>query len=92
MAEDRVEPGEWVRALAERLGVDPPTDGEVEDLLSLAGTAAHSAERWVAPVSTWLVAVAGVPPGAARASVEQLADELAGATADPPRADPARDQ
>lgn len=78
MADDGVDPGTWVRTLAERLGLEPPGDGDVEDLLSLAGTAAHTAERWVAPVSTWLVAAAGLPPDEGRALVERLADDLGG--------------
>jgi hypothetical protein len=71
-----VDPGEWVRALAARLDENVPDEAEVEALLSLAGTAAHAAQRWVAPVSTWLVGRAGLPPAEARALVEQVAAEL----------------
>ena len=70
---DRMEPEQWVRTLATALDVEPPTDDEVRDLLSLAGTAAHTAERWVAPVSCWLLARAGVAPAEGRAVVERLA-------------------
>ena len=66
---------QWVDALAARLGVAAPDRDAVDDLLSLAGTAAHTAERWVAPVSTWLVGSVGLDPAAARALVEQLAAE-----------------
>lgn len=75
MASDGVDPGAWVARLADRLGVPAPDAAAVEDLLSLAGTAAHTAERWVAPVSTWLVARAGLDPADARALVERLATE-----------------
>lgn len=71
--DQRVEPDQWLRTLATALDVDAPTPDEVEDLLSLAGTAAHTAERWVAPVSTWLIARAGVSPADGRALVERLA-------------------
>ena len=70
---DRVDPHQWIRTLATALDVEPPTEAEVEDLLSLAGTAAHTAERWVAPVSCWLLARAGTPPDEGRAVVERLA-------------------
>lgn len=75
-----IDPDRWVEVLATRLGVPSPSADEVEDLLSLAGSAAHAAERWVAPVSTWLVARAGLAPAEARAAVEALADELTTAT------------
>lgn len=68
-----MEPQDWIDALADELGVEPPGADAVDDLLSLAGTAAHTAQRWVAPVSTWLVAQAGVTPADARAVVEGLA-------------------
>lgn len=78
-SEQRVDPDQWLRTLATALDVDAPTSDEVEDLLSLAGTAAHTAERWVAPISTWLIARAEVSPADGRALVERLA---AAATAD----------
>lgn len=78
MDEAAVDPHEWLRALAGRLALPEPGPDEVADLLSLAGTAAHAAERWVAPVSTWLVARADLEPAAARSLVERLAAELAG--------------
>lgn len=70
---DRMDPHQWVRTLATALDVDAPTQDEVDDLLSLAGTAAHTAERWVAPISCWLLARAGVAPAEGRALVERLA-------------------
>lgn len=70
---DRIDPEQWIRTLATALDVEPPTPAEVEDLLSLAGTAAHTAERWVAPVSCWLIARAEVPAADGRAVVERLA-------------------
>ncbi len=77
-AADRLDPHQWVRTLATALDVPTPTQAEVDDLLALAGSAAHAAERWVAPVSTWLVSQAGLTPADARALVERLADAAAG--------------
>lgn len=64
---------EWVGRVATAVGVATPTAAEVEDLLSLAGTAAHLTERWVAPVTCALVAAAGLTPAEGRALVEGLA-------------------
>jgi hypothetical protein len=62
---------EWLAAFAERLGVDPPDPATVEELLALAGTAAHSSERIAAPLACWLVGRAGVaPPDAGRLAAE----------------------
>lgn len=58
--------GEWVEALAGELGVEPPTQAETEELLALASVAAHASERTAAPVSCWLAARAGLPPGEVR--------------------------
>ena len=67
---------EWVRRFAEALGATPPTDDEVEDLLAIAGVAAHASERTAAPLSTWLAGRAGAPPREARAAAERLAATL----------------
>lgn len=45
-------------ASAEAVVVPPITDGERDGLLDLARVAAHTAERWTAPVSTFLAGVA----------------------------------
>lgn len=73
-----MDPQQWVRTVAAALDVEPPSQAEVDDLLSLAGTAAHSAERWVAPITTWLIARAGVSTEAGRAMVERLGEAAAG--------------
>jgi len=63
----------WTERFATALAVSPPTDAEVEELLALAGVAAHASERIAAPISCWLVARSGRSIADAR----QLADELA---------------
>lgn len=56
---------EWIAGFAALLGVAPPTEEEMTDLLRLAGEAAHASERTAAPVACWLVARAGLSPAAA---------------------------
>ena len=64
---------EWLAEFAARLGVDPPDADTVEQLLALAGTAAHASERIAAPLACWLVGRAGVAP----AEAGRLADQVA---------------
>ncbi len=52
---------EWVAAFAARLGIEPPSPEEVEQLLDLAGVAAHASERVAAPIACYLVGRAGLP-------------------------------
>jgi hypothetical protein len=67
---------EWTTAFAQRLGVAAPTEAEFEQLLALAGIAAHASERVAAPVSCWVAATAGVPIEAALAAAREVsADE-----------------
>lgn len=66
---------EWIAAFASEAGVGAPTGEEVEQLLALAGIAAHASERTAAPISCWIAARAGLSPDDARA----LASRLAGA-------------
>jgi hypothetical protein len=56
----------WLAAFAEQLGIDAPSEAEVDALLALAGTAAHASERTAAPVACWLAARAGITPSEAR--------------------------
>jgi hypothetical protein len=53
---------QWLRAFAERIGTDPPSEADIETLLALAGVAAHASERTAAPITCWLTARAGIPP------------------------------
>ncbi len=56
---------EWLQAFAAELGLPAVSERDVEDLLQLAGVAAHASERTAAPVTTWLVGRAGITPAAA---------------------------
>lgn len=67
-------PQELLAALSERLGTDPPTDEERETLLAMAGVAAHSSERWAAPLACWMAGRAGVAPDEAAAVVREITE------------------
>jgi hypothetical protein len=66
---------EWLARLAAELGVAPPSAEDADALLDLAGAAAHASERQAAPLSCWLIGVAGVSPADALTIVSRLAAE-----------------
>jgi len=66
----------WLGRFADELGLERPTEEEVEALLALAGVAAHASERTSAPISCWLAARSGLPLAAVIALAEELAEEL----------------
>ena len=57
---------EWLRAFCERIGVDPPTPAQEEQLLELAAVAAHSSERPAAPLACWAAGKTGRSPSELR--------------------------
>lgn len=69
---------DWLERYARALGLEAPTDAEVDALLALAGTAAHASERTAAPLSAWLVGRAGIEPEEARLLAQQVASALEG--------------
>jgi hypothetical protein len=60
------EVAEWVAVYAARLGVEPPSDEMIAEILDLAGVAARSSARQAAPIACWLAASAGVSPAEGR--------------------------
>lgn len=56
---------EWIADFASVLGVDAPSQETIDQLLDLAGVAAHSSERIAAPIACWLIGKAGLEPTAA---------------------------
>ncbi len=68
-----MEAREWIERFAGSLGTEPPSGEEVEQLLAMAGIAAHASERIAAPVSCWIAACAGVSLEDALAAAKQLA-------------------
>jgi hypothetical protein len=63
----------WIARFAERLGVEPPDAALVEELLALAGDAAHASERIAAPIACYLVGRAGADATAARGLAAEIA-------------------
>ena len=61
MTDDQPSATAWVAAFAGELGLEAPTDAEVEVLLELAAAAAHASERIAAPLACWLVGRTGMP-------------------------------
>lgn len=58
---------EWIAEFAERLGVEPPDQATIDELLDLAGVAAHASQRTAAPIACWLIGRAGTAPSDALA-------------------------
>lgn len=50
---------QWIEAFAKAIGLSPPGQDEVDAILELAATAAHSSERTAAPVAAWLAGTSG---------------------------------
>jgi len=65
----------WLASYAQELGVDAPSEEEIDRLLALAGVAAHSSERIAAPIACWLAARAGVEPEQALAVARRIGGE-----------------
>ncbi len=66
---------DWLTAYAQELGVAAPSEEELERLLELAGVAAHSSERFAAPIACWLVARAGMEPSDALELAKRVGGE-----------------
>ena len=64
---------DWIRQFAEILGVDPPTSEVVDQLLSIAGIAAHASERTAAPIACYLIGRAGSTADEALTAAERVA-------------------
>ena len=73
-------PEDWFDLLRRSLGtaLETPTDAEIDALLDLARVAAHTSERWTAPVSGFLagVAYANLDAETRAAELRTLADHL----------------
>lgn len=71
-------PDAWLDVVAQLLGDPPPTEDERAVLLELARVAAHTSERWTAPVTTYAagLALATVAPADRPARLAELLDAL----------------
>ena len=63
---------EWLAEFAEKLGLDPPTETEIDALLDIAATAAHASERTAAPIACWLAGRSERPLDELRDAAEQV--------------------
>ena len=66
---------EWLSAFATAIGRSVPTAAEIDELLELAGAAAHGSERQAAPISCWMAALAGLTPAQALDVARGIGDE-----------------
>ena len=71
---------DWLQQFASELGTTAPDDDEIENLLALAGVAAHVSERKAAPISCYIAARAGVDLQDALAIAKRLAAGIEGAS------------
>jgi Domain of unknown function (DUF6457) len=53
---------EWIRAFANEIGAAAPSSVEMDEILRLAGVAAHASERIAAPIACYLVGASGLSP------------------------------
>jgi hypothetical protein len=63
---------EWISRFAAELDADAPSPAEIDQILGLAGIAAHSSERIAAPIACWMAGRAGRPLEDVRRIAEQL--------------------
>jgi hypothetical protein len=68
----------WIAGFAERLGVEAPSAELIDELLALAGDAAHASERIAAPVACYLIGRAGVDTATARRAAATVSDHATG--------------
>lgn len=64
---------EFARQVAHALGVESLTDEEANDLLEMAGTAAHASERLAAPLCTFLAGRSGRSLEDVRLAIDRVA-------------------
>jgi hypothetical protein len=62
----------WIVAYASAAGVTAPSPEEIDQLLQLAGVAAHASERTAAPITCWIAAKANITPAEALALAESV--------------------
>ena len=68
----------WIAGFADALGVEAPSAELIDELLALAGDAAHASERIAAPIACFLVGRAGTDPATARRVAATVPDHATG--------------
>ena len=66
----------WLSAFAAAVKGEALSDDERDDILALAGVAAHASERTAAPLTCWVASAAGLSPSAALDIARSLADSM----------------
>ena len=66
---------DWLKGFARELDLAAPDSNTIENLLNLAGVAAHDSERIAAPIACWMIGVAGMDPHTALALAEKYVTE-----------------
>ena len=66
---------EWLTTFADRLGLEPIPQADIDALLDLASVAAHTSERLAAPLTCYLVGRAGISPTEAKAIADDIASD-----------------
>ena len=75
MATEDIDGRTWLAGFAASLGLATPSEQDIEQLLDLAGVAAHDSERIAAPIACWLIGTAGLAPADALAAARRFAAE-----------------
>lgn len=52
---------QWISNFAARIDIDSPSPDETNEILELAGIAAHASERISAPLACWIAGRSGRP-------------------------------
>jgi Domain of unknown function (DUF6457) len=65
---------EWIRAFSDEIGAQAPSQDEMNEILRLAGIAAHASERIAAPIACYLVGTSGRSLSDALTVAEGLAE------------------
>jgi hypothetical protein len=66
---------EWLERFGAKLDVEPPSDELIDEILAIAGIAAHASVRTAAPISAWMIGKAGGDVCNARIAAQQVAGE-----------------
>lgn len=64
----------YVNRFAAAIDAPPLTEQEMEDILELAGVAAHASVRQAAPLACWVAARAGLDPDETLSVLRSLED------------------
>lgn len=65
---------EWLERFAAELNTEPPSSEQIEEILAIAGIAAHASERTAAPISAWLIGKTATDVHVAKEAAQRVAD------------------